>query len=100
MPTRIYNFQSRLWLHPGSDSWHFFTIPPDEGKVIKNLHGFIRRGFGSIKVTATIGKTTWFTSIFPDSESHSYILPVKREVRRAEQLKDGNMTEIQLEIAE
>ncbi len=50
----------------------------------------MRRGFGSVRVEATIGKTSWKTSIFPDSRSGTYLLPLKASVRRAEDLVDGD----------
>ena len=43
-----------------------------------------RRGFGSVRVRATIGSSTWTTSIFPASQA-GYVLPVKRPVRVAEE---------------
>lgn len=48
------------------------------------------RGFGSVRVEATVGGTTWRTSVFPDSRGGSYVLPVKRAVREAEDLDDGD----------
>jgi hypothetical protein len=58
----------------------------------------VRRGWGSLRVRATIGKTTWKTSIFPDEKSKSYVLPVKAEVRKKENIKDGEPVVLTLEI--
>lgn len=43
-------------------------------------------GWGSLPVMATIGKTSWKTSIFPDKKSESYLLPLKAEVRKKEKI--------------
>ncbi|NYD79274.1 DUF1905 domain-containing protein [Arthrobacter cupressi] len=59
-----------------------------------------RRGFGSVKVTATVAGTSWDTSIFPDSKSGSYLLPVKRSIRMAAGLREGDSVEVGLDIAE
>lgn len=40
------------------------------------------RGFGSVRVRATIGGTPWTTSVFPATDG--YVLPVKRGARDAE----------------
>ena len=49
-----------------------------------------RAGFGSVRVQATIGQTTWATSIFPDTKSSSYLLPVKAAVRREAGIEEGD----------
>jgi len=55
------------------------------------------RGFGSVRVRATIGTSTWTTSIFPDSQA-GYVLPVKRAVRVAEALDVGDVAMVTVEL--
>ena len=57
-----------------------------------------RRGWGSIRVTTTIGHTIWKTSIFPDSKAGAYLLPVKADVRKKEKIKDGDAVTVKLKI--
>lgn len=85
-----YTFSAKLWLWPGDKAaWHFITLPKKESKDIKSkIH--VRRGFGSVKVEAQIGETVWNTSIFPDSKSGTYLLPVKAKVRRDEGIEVGD----------
>jgi hypothetical protein len=86
-----YDFTAELWLHtdmPGA--WHFLTIPADAADEIKARSQGERRGFGSVRVQATIGQTTWATSIFPDTKSSSYLLPVKASVRREAGVEAGD----------
>jgi hypothetical protein len=49
-----------------------------------------KRGFGSAKVTATIGDTVWQTSVFPEKQTGGWFLPVKVGVCRAEGLSTGD----------
>lgn len=78
-----------LW--PGETaSWHFIAVTKSVGQEIKASLGKNRRGFGSVPVTVTVGKTTWQTSIFPDRFSGSYILPLKASVRKAEEIEAGD----------
>ena len=56
-------------------------------------------GFGSVKVTVTIGATTWSTSLFPSKELGSYVLPVKRSVRRSKGLEIGEVATVSLALA-
>lgn len=51
-----------------------------------------RKGnFGSAKVSATIGGTTWANSVFPNKESGGWSMPVKKAVCVAEGLNAGDM---------
>lgn len=44
------------------------------------------RGFGSIKVTARIGETSWKTSVFPQNKQSEWILLVSKKVMKLEGL--------------
>jgi hypothetical protein len=50
-------------------------------------------------VRATIGTSTWTTSIFPGSQA-AYVLPVKRSVRVAEALDVGDTAQVVLELVD
>ena len=56
-----------------------------------------RRGFGSVKVTVTLGESRWQTSLFPNKDG-SWFLPIKKPVRVAEGLVDGEEVEVELEL--
>ncbi|HEX8556192.1 MAG TPA: DUF1905 domain-containing protein [Sphingomonas sp.] len=45
--------------------------------------------FGSIRVTATIGETSWRTSLFPHRASSGFLLPLKADVRQREKMEAG-----------
>ena len=64
--------------------------------LMRKLEG-ISRGFGSLKVTATIGDSTWRTSVFPSREE-GWMLPVKAAVRKAEDIGEGDEVELVLEV--
>jgi hypothetical protein len=100
MPTVAYRIRARLWLYPGAAAWHFITVPKWQGQEIRRLLGGSARGWGSLPVEATVGTTTWRTSIFPDSKSGSYLLPVKAAVRKAEGLAAGRLVEVRLLVSD
>jgi hypothetical protein len=56
-----------------------------------------RRGFGSVKATVRLGGSEWQTSLFP-SKDHGWFLPVKKPVRVAEGLSEGDEVEVELEL--
>lgn len=57
-----------------------------------------KRGFGSVRISALIGNTSWQTSIFPDKKSGCYFLPLKADVRKKEKLIDGQTVSVKLGI--
>jgi hypothetical protein len=91
-------FRAPLWEHDGPGAWHFVTLPEDLADTV--LEQFEGRGvaFGSVPVRATIGTTTWRTSLFPDSRARSYLLPVKKAVRAAQGLTAGDVVTVDVEV--
>jgi hypothetical protein len=49
-----------------------------------------------VPVTAQIGRTRWQTAMFPKDER--YILPLKANIRKAENLSEGDTVTIHLEV--
>lgn len=47
------------------------------------------RGFGSLKVTAQIGETSWKTSVFPQNKQSEWVLLISKKVMRLEDLTAG-----------
>ena len=76
-----YKFRAKVWFHEGPGGWHFITLPKKVSGEIKAVTAGLRRGWGSLRVEATIGKARWMSSIFPDSKRGAYLLPVNKEVR-------------------
>jgi len=90
-------FHAELWEHDGPGGWHFVTLPPEAAEQVSEQTAEApRRGWGSVRVEVTVGGTTWRTSVFPDSRSGSYLLPVKEAVRRAEGVGDGDGIDVEL----
>lgn len=56
------------------------------------------KGWGSIPVTVTLGKSTWKTSIFPDKKAGTYLLPLKAAVRKKEGVGAGDKVRFEIEI--
>ena len=98
--TKLYKFKAKLWLYDGKAAWHFITVPSNISLEIKYLNEGRKSAWGSIRVLATIGKTQWKTSLFPDSRLGLYLLPVKSDVRKKEKVTLENKVTVTLEIAD
>ena len=81
----------------------FLRIPAEASEQIvahrfeRRLEMGKRRGFGSVKVTVTLGGSRWDTSLFPNKDG-SWFLPIKKPVRVAEDLMEGDEVEVDLEL--
>ncbi len=94
-----YRFTAPLWIWDasGEGSWHFVTVPEDAADEIKAItEGGPRRGFGSVRVEATLGPSTWRTSIFPGEGA--YVLPVKKAVRTKAEVEEGDDVTVEITL--
>lgn len=96
--TKNYSLKEKMWLYPGKAGWYFITIPSDVARDIDYFFSHQKRGWGSLRVKVDIAQTSWMTSIFPDKKTDSYLLPVKADVRKKENLKENDNVEFSLEI--
>lgn len=96
-----------LWIWTSASapaSWHFLTISGQASDdihataLMRRMEGGPKRGWGSIKVRATIGDTRWDTSMFPEKNSKGWLLPVKASVRRAEALVAGDEVTVTIDL--
>jgi hypothetical protein len=86
-----------IWKGEAAGRWYFITVPEAQSDEIR-AHAFGNpRGFGSVKVEATIGEVIWRTSVFP-LNSGGYVLPVKADVRRKAGIGAGDEVTVELDL--
>jgi len=94
-----YTVRAKVVLWPGVQvAWHFVLIPTKQSADIKKRFGSKARGWGSLPVVVTLGKTKWHTSIFWDNKSAAYLLPLKMKVRQAEGVAHGDIIHFIIDI--
>lgn len=97
-----HHFTADLWLWDArqQDTWTFVTLPPEVSAAVEDEADAKgpRAGFGSVRVEVQIGRTTWRTSLFPDKASGCFVLPVKRAVRQANGVEEGDSVEVALRL--
>lgn len=88
-----------IWIwNAEKGSWHFLTVPAEQAVEVR-AHGIrARTGFGSVRVEACIDGVRWRTSLFPDSKSGGYLLPIKADVRRRAGIAAGDEVQVELEL--
>ena len=97
-----FEFEAELWVWDArrTDTWTFVSVPPDLSEEIgQRALALPRKGFGSVRVAVTVGGSSWRTSIVP-AATDRYDLPVKKTVRRAENLEPGDRVRVRLELVD
>ena len=85
----VFRFEAELWEYQGEAPWVFVTVPLDMADDIEKART-VKKPFGSIRVAVSTGGIDWETSLFPDGEEGTYVLPVKKQVRTAVGLDIGD----------
>jgi hypothetical protein len=92
-------FKAKLWMWSGENPWHFVTLPKKYAQELREVSSLRpRRGFGSMRVRVNVGESEWQTSIFPEKESASYLLPIMKSVRKKEKLDVGDSVNVTITL--
>jgi hypothetical protein len=97
--TESITFAGELFLW-GEGSWHFIRLPAETSEDVRDLVTAPPRGFGSVRVDVQIGTSAWSTSLFPEKATGTFVLPVKKPVRIAEDLEDGDQVTVTLSVCQ
>lgn len=89
-------FNGDIWFWRGPAPWFFVTVPPAQSLELHDISRIVTYGWGMIPVSARIGRTEWTTSLFPKDDQ--YILPIKADVRKAENLDEGDIVRVRLKV--
>lgn len=82
---------------PAKAAWYLLTIDGETAQAIR-ANAVNAAAWGSVYVEATIGGTTWRTSLFPSKTVGGWLLPLKAAVRKAEKLAEGTLVEAVLSL--
>ena len=93
-----WTFDAELFRWQGDSAWHFVRLPVEVAEELRDELTGPPAGFGSVRVAVRVGASSWATSVFPDKESGSFVLPVKKAVRSSEGLLDGDLVTVELAL--
>ncbi len=89
-----YAFKAKPWQHASPGGWYFVSLPKALAKEIREALKSEEEGWGRLKAIAKIGNTEWKTAIWFDTKVNTYLLPLKAEIRKKEQVKIENELEV------
>jgi hypothetical protein len=91
-----FEFNGKIWFWKGPAPWYFVTLPEKECEDLKAISAGVTYGWGMIPVYAQIGRTRWYTAMFP--KDGRYILPLKASIRKVENLTEGDQITVHLQV--
>lgn len=89
-------FSGRVIEWRGPSPYFFVPVPEPESEDIREIAALATYGWGVIPVEATIGGTTFETSLFP--KDGGYLLPLKDAVRKPSAITAGDDVEIAMTV--
>lgn len=93
----MYAVRGEVWEWRGPAPYHFVTVPPEVCEELRIVAADVTYGWGMIPVEATIGSTTWETSLW--ARAGGYVVPIKDVARRAEGIELGDVVQVSLVVA-
>lgn len=89
-----YSFNATIWQSNGKGAWFFVSIPESYSQEIRENCKSLEEGWGRLKIVAIIENFEWKTAIWFDSKQKIYLLPLKAEVRKSNNLEIGQDLEL------
>jgi hypothetical protein len=102
--SETFTFTAPLWRWSAREgtsdpgAWCFVTVPQDISDEIRDLAAGAPRGFGSVRVAVEAGSSRWETSVVPDAASGCFVLPVKKAIRDATGVEEGDDLTVSLRV--
>ena len=84
-----YEFSAKPYLcssSPEMPGWTFVSLPKKLSREIRDNFKCLEEGWGRMKITAKIGNNEWKTSIWFGKKQDTYLLPIKSEIRKKENI--------------
>jgi hypothetical protein len=85
-----YEFSAKAWQHSLPNGWYFVSLPVEIASEIRENLKWQEEGWGRMRATAKIGDNQWETAIWFDTKHKTYLLPLKAEIRKKENITTDN----------
>ena len=89
-----YEFAAETWQYSAPGGWYFISVPENVSMEIRENLKWQEEGWGRLKITAEIGSSQWKTSIWFDTKRNTYLLPLKADIRKKENIESGNIIDV------
>ena len=99
MPLPSLEFSAELqstFIEEGFDPAYFVILPEAIAAEIAAQTAGSGRAFGSVKVSVSIGRSSWNTTLL--RRDGRYVLPIRKPVRVAEGLREGERVAVTISV--
>ena len=89
----------KVWV--SNTRWYFVQLPAENTEEIRYFSSNFqvkKRGFGAVKVIASVNEISWQTSIFPSFKTKQYLLFLKADIRKRAKIVEGVVVKVNLKI--
>ncbi len=96
-----FEFTAKAYQHsssPEMNGWTFVSLPKEISAEIRNNYKGLEEGWGRLKAVAKTGNSEWRTAVWFDTKQDTYLLPLKAQIRKKENIIHGNEVSITLWI--
>lgn len=93
-----FEFEGTVFRWAANPAFFLVSLPKDASDEIHEISEGLTNGFGSLKVEARVGSVVWRTSIFPESKTGLFDLPLKAEIRKKNGLVEGSLVSVSVEV--
>lgn len=93
-----YEYISKVWKHGSPAGWYFISLTQESSKEIRENLKWQEEGWGRLKVSAKTGSSGWETAIWFDTKMKTYLLPLKADIRKKENIHNGDSIKVTLWI--
>jgi hypothetical protein len=91
MTAFTYTMRSKVWADQQVAGWHFVTLPKKQSAEIYRLFEASKKARRPIPVLATVGRTSWKSSLYRIPDSGRYVLALRSDVRKKEGIQAGRV---------
>lgn len=96
--SKNFAFTGKVWKYEGPAGWYFVYVDEKVSEEIRQISSGVKKvGFGFIPVHATIGETSWKTTLFPTKEG-PYLVAIKAGIRKKERVGEGDEVKISFNL--
>jgi hypothetical protein len=93
-----YRFSAKPWKYEGPAGWYFVSLPLKLSREIRNTFISEEAGWGRLPAIARTGNSEWKTAIWFDTKWNTYLLPLKAEIRKKENISAGKTIQVDVFI--
>lgn len=91
-PLIKYDFSATAWQYEGQGAWYFVSLPAEMSTEIRENLKWQEEGWGRLKAKARTGNSEWQTAIWYDTKRMTYLLPLKAEIRKKENITNQEIS--------